>query len=359
MKIDWQRLAAMLLSIVLGSFALYLMCRFVLRLFLPFLLAFLLAFLTRPIVLRISRHSRAPKRLIAVLVVAVALLLLGVFGYFLCSRILIEIKNLLAFLERESGTPDGQISRLFGFFKSFFDRLPLLGRLRESNLLKYLVDDPERFVAEQLKGMLSRFSQGLGSAATSLLRGLPSVLFAWLIGMIACFYFAAEFDTVCHALSRTVPPSLAKRLPIWRQRAAGAMRRYIRAYFLLFLLTLFELTVGLFALGVDYFFLLAFVTAVLDILPVLGVGTVLIPYALLCFAGGEALRGAGLLVLYGVITVVRQIAEPHLVGKSLGLHPILMLISFYIGFRLFGVVGVFIGPALALLGKSFVEQKNN
>ena len=167
--------------------------------------------------------------------------------------------------------------------------------------------------------------------------------------MISCFYFSVEYDVVCGALMRLVPARYAPRLPQWKKRAVGAFKRYLRAYFLLLLLTFFELLVGLAILGSDYVFLLAFLTALLDILPVLGVGTVLLPYALFSFVMGNRFLGLGLLILYGVITLVRQIVEPHLVGKSLGLHPILMLMSFYVGLRLFGVGGILIGPAVALL----------
>ena len=122
-------------------------------------------------------------------------------------------------------------------------------------------------------------------------------------------------------------------------------------------MTLSLLLVGFLVLKVSYFFLLALLTAFLDILPVLGVGTVLIPYAVFELIGGRLARGIGLLVLYAVITVLRQIAEPHLVGKSLGLHPILMLVSFYAGLKLFGVAGLLVGPALALLIKGLVEHR--
>lgn len=131
------------------------------------------------------------------------------------------------------------------------------------------------------------------------------------------------------------------------------MRRYLRAYFLLFLLTFAELLIGFMILGTGYAFLLAFMTALLDALPVLGVGTILLPYAIFSFMAGDRSLGFGLLILYGVITLVRQFVEPHLVGKSLGLHPILMLMAFYVGFRLFGVAGIFLGPAAALILKYF------
>jgi len=121
------------------------------------------------------------------------------------------------------------------------------------------------------------------------------------------------------------------------------------------LLTLGELTLGFLLLRVEYPFLLALLAAALDILPVFGVGTVLLPWALFCLLTGGILRGVGILVLYAVITVVRQIAEPHFVGKSIGLHPILMLIAFYVGIRLFGVAGILLGPLCAFVIKAIFD----
>ena len=100
--------------------------------------------------------------------------------------------------------------------------------------------------------------------------------------------------------------------------------------------------------------MLALVTASLDVLPVLGVGTVLVPYALFSMATGDVFRGVGLLVLYGVVTVVRQIAEPHLVGKSLGVHPLLNLASVYAGASFFGVTGVIFMPITVVILKNLL-----
>ena len=125
----------------------------------------------------------------------------------------------------------------------------------------------------------------------------------------------------------------------------------------MFLLTFAELSLGFFLLRIGYPFLLALLTALLDILPILGVGIILLPFALFSLVTGHVGRGVGLLVLYAAITVIRQIAESHLVGKSLGLHPILMLVSFYVGLGLFGVAGFLLGPAIAMLAKALFEQR--
>ena len=208
-----------------------------------------------------------------------------------------------------------------------------------------------------LKNMLTAFTERVTGGVASALRALPSLLFGLLVWVIASFYSSVEFEATTRALSLLVPSVLADKLPQWRARAGEIFRRYLKAYLLLFALTFGELLVGFLALGVRYVFLLALVTALLDALPVVGVGAVLIPFSILSFAGGDTFRGVGLLILYILMTVVRQIAEPHLVGKSLGLHPLLMLFSFYVGLKLFGVAGIFIGPVLAVAVKGFFEGR--
>lgn len=357
MRIDWRKWESITVTVAGILLAIYLVCRYALRLFLPFFIAFFLAFLTRPAVRYLARRTGRSEKVIAGSVMLLTLFLLGLFLYFLCSRLLIELQNLLSWLAEDSANPNGQIARMIDFFEGLVDRIPFLGRLREADFLKHFINDPEGFVAEQLGNILARFSEAVTGAVAAALRAFPSLILGLLVGVISCFYFAVEFDTVAAALSMLVPNGFRSRLPLWRSRAADGLRRYLRAYLLLFLLTLGELLIGFFVLRLNYAFLLAILTAILDILPVLGVGTVLIPFAIISFAGGYAFRGVGLLILYAVITVVRQIAEPHLVGKSLGLHPILMLVSFYAGLRLFGVVGIFVGPVIAVLIKTFAERR--
>lgn len=356
MRVDWSRFSAITVGTAGIVLSLYLLCRFALPLFFPFVLAFLLAFLLRPLILFLTKLTARPQKFIAVLVMTAALISLGGFLYFLGSRILLELRNLLDFLISDSANPSGRLAQLRDFVENFLDRVPFFSRLQSSGFLSLFVDDPRAFFAERFRAMLIRLSEGMTAAVGSFLRLLPSLALSLLVFVISCFYFAVDFESVCRGAIRCLPASLVKHLPLWRARVGEGMRRYVRAYFLLFLLTLAELIVGFLALGVDYWLLLAFLTAVLDVLPVLGVGTVLLPFALLSFATGNTLRGAGLLALYVVITVVRQIAEPHMVGKSLGLHPVLMLISFYAGLKLFGVLGVFVGPALALFIKSALER---
>ena len=125
-------------------------------------------------------------------------------------------------------------------------------------------------------------------------------------------------------------------------------RRYVRAYAILMLLTFVEMFIGFSVLRVPYSFVLAILVAVVDLLPMFGTGTVLIPWAVGALVLGQYPLGSGLLILYGISLIVRQVAEPRLVGASLGLHPLASFAAMFAGFRLFGIVGLFLGPAVVL-----------
>lgn len=357
MRIDWRHWASVTVTVAGAAVALFLLCRYLFVLVLPFLLALLLAFATRRLTLRFAARTGCPQKASAVIVTLFALVLLALFVFVLCNRLVLEAQNLLEFLAKDSADPEGRIAQVISFFKSLWERFPFLSHLKRAELITELLGDPEAYLVGQLQEFLSGVASGLAALAGGVLRRLPRVLFFLVITVISCFYFAVEYEAVARALTGLLPARVRGLWPVWRDRAAGAAKRYLRAYLLLFLLTLTELSVGFFLLRVGYPFLLALLTAFLDILPVLGVGIVLLPFALFSLVTGDVVRGIGLLVLYAVITVARQIAESHLVGKSLGLHPILMLVFFYVGLGLFGVVGVLLGPVLAMLVKALFEQK--
>jgi sporulation integral membrane protein YtvI len=347
----WLRAAAVTITVagVLG--ALFLVGRFALRLFLPFLIAFILAALTHRPAVRFAARTGAPQKAVAALMTLITLLFAGFFGYLVVERVLAEAQNLLSGLLADAGDPAGRLSQILNFLERLAERL-FAALPWENDFLEGVVGDPTAFFAAQLSGWLSALSERIPALVGALLRATPSVLLFCLVTLVACFYFSVEYEEITHTLTGLFPPRWQARLPHLKQRLSEALTRYAKAYLLLFLITFFELFIGFLVLRVEYAFLLALLAALLDALPVLGVGTVLVPTALVSFALHDLHRGVGLLILYGVITVVRQITEPHLVGKSLGLHPMLTLVAFYAGVKIFGVAGVFIAPALLLCAKT-------
>jgi len=133
---------------------------------------------------------------------------------------------------------------------------------------------------------------------------------------------------------------------------------YLKAQLIIESIIFGVLFLGFGYLGINYALLLAFFTAIVDVFPILGTGTVLVPLSIFNFLTGNSATGWGLLVLYGVAILVRQLCEPKIIGSKLGIHPLLSIFSIYAGLKLVGFWGIILGPAAALLVKNLIPAKN-
>lgn len=350
-EVRWERLAAMLICVTALTGGCYLAVRYALPILLPFLLAWGISLAVRPMARGMSRRLGASQRLCAaILLVAFLCLLLALLGG-ATRRLVTELEHLL---ERLLATEE--ISGPIDFFEMLTSRIGFLRRIGAGERLAAFRERFNQGVSELLVGLLRSLTAGIPQFLGGLVSALPSVLFVSVVTVIASFYFCMGGESVTKALVTLLPQRLRAALPAWKTRVRARSLRYLKAYLLLLLLTFAELFLGFLLLGVDYAFLLALLISAIDLLPILGVGSVLIPWAVILLLGGRAGLGMGLLVLYLAIAVLRQILEPRLVGQSLGVHPLLALFSGYVGWRIFGFLGLLLGPFLALLVKTLLAQ---
>jgi len=344
-EINWQKWASVAITVAAGVAATLLGLRVVLGCLLPFLLAWALSLGITPLSCRVALWFRLPQKLCAAVLFTAVLcggvLLLGSAVH----RLLSELEELLSRLA-EVGVPS--INGEVDYFEVLSQRIPVLERLEANQRESVLRENVNRAISRWIDDLLASLQERVPEVAARLLSAIPSVLLFLAVTVIAGFYFCMDRQGIEAALSACLPKSVQRRLPALRGRVKRLSGRYLRAYLLLLLLTLAAVFLGLTVLRVEYAFLLATVIAVVDLLPVLGVGTVLLPWSALELIRRDYRLGVGLLVLYLAVTLLHQVLEPRLVGKSLGLHPLLTLAAGYAGFRLFGVVGMVLGPFFAL-----------
>ena len=331
---DWQRVSAMLFCALVGIAVLLLAWHYLFPVLLPFLAAFLLSRAVKAPARVLSQWLHVPEGATAV---GSLLLLLtaGVAGLWF----------LLGYLGHEA--------------------VALVERLLSDGTLAALLSDVQAWGAELLSrvgvteellpSLTDIFFDALGGIAASLpaslssvLAALPEYLFFALLVLVASVYFCLDRGESTRLLRALCPAPLRAYASALRQRCGVLMGRCLRAYLCLFFMTVALLFFGFLLLGIEHALLLSLLIAAADLLPVIGVGTVLIPWGLLLLLTGEGGQGIALLVLYLAVSVVRQLAEPRLVGKSLGVHPLLSLLVTYAGLRLFGFWGLVLSPLAAV-----------
>lgn len=205
---------------------------------------------------------------------------------------------------------------------------------------------------EELSGALLalpvRVGEGLLTLAAGALAALPAAGLFLMTSFLAAYFLSAGRPGL-RAAAEQLPPLWRGRLARWRRAAGGAAGAWLRAQGLLMLAAFGQVTLGLLLLRAEPAVLLGALTALVDALPVLGSGAVLLPWAVWALLTGEVGLGVGLGALYGAVTLTRSLLEPRLVGRRAGLPPLLALMSLYAGFRALGVAGLVLGPLAAVM----------
>lgn len=353
---NWQRLAAFLLCAAAGGAVLWLSFRYLWGIFLPFLLAWLLSRPIKPLTDRICRKSPVPRGICAaglVILTVGGAAALAVGG---ARRGIRELSELAADTEGVTAAMETVLSRV----ESLSSHIPFLRRFEDAPFYAELCEGLDGAVRSGGARLTETVTARIPEAAVTVAGFVPAAFVFLTVTLLACYYFTADDGGLAKALSaslaRVTPAPLRDRLPPMGRRLRRLGKQYLRACLLLGLLTFLQVFIGLAVLGVPYAFLLALLIAAVDFLPLLGTGVILIPWAVVCLLLGRIKLGIGLLVLYAVSSVVRQMLEPKLIGEGLGLHPLLSLLSMYAGLRLFGVWGMILAPLVAAAIKSMVGE---
>ena len=211
--------------------------------------------------------------------------------------------------------------------------------------------------------MVSEALKAAGVKITSYLAGviaaLPSAFITGGVIILSLFYFSKDYDSISVYVKSLFPQSAREKMSGIKNNILSVVLKYFKSYFILLLLTFSELFVGFLFLKIENAFVLAAIIAVVDILPVLGVGIVLLPWALVAFVGGNTPLFMGLLILYAAVYFLRQIEEPRIVGKQMNVHPLFALFTMYAGLKIAGVGGMILGPFLAFVIKTVYDSFKN
>ena len=353
-RTDWKERAAKLFCLAMLFLGIYLILRYAKTLLVVLAIVWGVSAMIDALARKTARVVRLPRRLLAVLYLVLLILLLGGLLCLTLHRLWRELEELALWMEENRGLIGEKVNTVMASAEEMISRIPILGEAGKNGALSEVGVHVDTMVSDFIHQGFLRLGSALTSSFGGLVRGTPKALVTLIVTVLACFYLSMDYEGLRDRLIALFPAPTAQKVTAVRVKAGAAVRRFLRAYLLLTLLTFAEVFVGLMILGKHYAFLIALLVAFVDVLPILGVGTVLVPWAVVSILLKNYYFGFGLLVLFGVVTIVRQIAEPRLVGGSLGIHPLVSLLFLFAGLELFGVFGMILGPATALVLKELL-----
>lgn len=318
--------------------------RAVLSLFMPFLLALAVAALLDPAVCRLQRGLGGSRKRAALVTLLVILGGIGAILGLLGRSAVGEIMDLAENWDSLVLPVQQLLERAEEAVQAVLDKLPRVFAVPEVSLAERLGEWMRRWMAaaELDLGDLTAY-------ATDTAKDISAFAVAFVMFLLASYFLCADYPYLRARLARHMDDGVQSLLGRIRRVAVAAFGGYLKAQLLLSVGVFVILLCGFAVMGQSYGLLLAVSLAVLDFIPIVGAGTVLLPWAAVELLAGRLVRGVALIAVWGVVSLFRRLAEPKVVGEQTGLSPIVSLISIYVGMRLGGIPGMVLGPILALV----------
>ena len=317
----------------------WLIGKYILPAAMPFLIAFIISYFLRKPINRFCRKEGVNKTAVSIIVLllfyifmASLIATISVSGYAFIQNIIKEIPNYY------TTSIEPMIDDLYQYLVNLNENM--------SPEIKSTLYEILGMVFSELKGVMLSISNWLIKAVTSVITAAPGFFVSFILAIISSFFIVIDYDKIVGYLQNMLNPKMQMLVSEGHDYLKNKLLIVIWSYIKIIGLTFVELSVGLMILGVENAIVIAAIIAIFDILPVLGTGGIVIPWGIISLCYGDYVLGFGLLILYVLITVIRNIVEPKMVGAELGLHPLATLMAMIIGANLYGILGLFGLPIL-------------
>lgn len=328
---------------------LYFIFVYVIQWVMPFIVGFLIALTLRPVTRFVNKFVKGTGKGVAVFVIALFYTIVALTVWILLSLLITRTTELVYYLPRL------YFNRLEPLLLKFNDWIVTNAQTLSPDVastISQIVTNAINYIAGFVKNISISFVQ----FATRLISNFPLYLISVIFTIVLSVYITLEYDNITAFFRKQLPDKFNTTFEEARIFVSGTLWKMIKSYILIMIITFLEMYIGLSILKVNFALPIAVIVAILDIMPVLGTGGILIPWAIVELILENHFLGIGLIVLYVVVTVIRNVLEPRIVGKQIGLHPIITITAMYAGLRLFSVAGIIIGPIVAITVKYLNDQ---
>ncbi len=316
--------------------------------FAPFVAGWIIALLASPLVQFFDKKLRIKRKAGSVMVIVLVICLVVLALYLAGNKLVREVIGLIGALPMmwEGMKEDFEdISRNLGVI---YNRLP--------NDLQQGLAEVGGNIASYLGDFGGSISLPTIEAVGNFAKQLPSIFIGVIMALLSAYCFVAERENIGEWFRRRMPHSVVERYRMIKRGLVRAVGGYFKAQLRIEVWMYLLLVIGLAVLQVNYAVLIAFLIAFLDFIPFFGTGTVLVPWAIIKILSADYKMALGLLIIWGVGQLVRQLIQPKIVGDSVGLAPIPTLFLLYVGYRLGGVLGMIVAVPIGLIVYTMYEE---
>ena len=340
----YKRVAVISFYILIGIILIFIAVKCAFDFFLPFVLAWFVSMLLRPLLINIRKRTRLPHRLLCILALAAFFLIAGAAIFWVIQRLIFEAGNALGALIDNYDAIEAKVMSIAEWIAA---RLPS----HNGNAVAD-VDAVIEAGLGMVQSTVNTISSKLPMAAAAVASKLPGIMFFTVMLVMSSYYISADLGKINKKLVYFIPDKARSFFYSIYGNMKYTGLSYMRAYMFIMLITFAELLTGFLIIGIRYAAIAALIIAFADMLPVIGVGMIMIPWALILILQGRSYQGIGLLLILVVIEVLRQVLQPKIVSETTGLSPLLTLICMYAGFRLAGFAGLIFLPMIVLIIKN-------
>ncbi len=336
-----------LLILIITLIAIYLAFKLALF-YMPFLIGFIISLLIEPLIRFVNKKTKLTRKASAIIVMLCIFTILITLIVFGAITLITESSNLLQSLNVYIEKMYNQIQKYINNVE--FDSIEIPSQV--ISIVQTSTNNLLDFISEWVSDFLTSIIQGITS--------LPIIGIYIVITILSTYFICADKLFILDQLEHHFPRIWVKKFGMHLKKLIATLGGYLKAEATLILISFIEVLVGLYifkwiGLNVGYPLLAALGIAFVDALPILGSGTVMIPWAIISAVNGDIRLGIALFILYVIILVVHQILEPRIVSGHIGVHPIFTLIAMYTGFRISGVIGLIIGPIVLIILQNVFE----
>lgn len=309
--------------------------------FMPFVIAWIIAMIANPMVRFLEKRLKILRKHGSMIIIIAAMALIITVGYFGIAKLWQECANFVQSIPETYKVVEKELYEVADKFEGIYGRLPENVQTSISNAGNNL--------SSYFSSLVSNIGAPTVTAAGNFAKNIPSTLISIVISLLAAYFFIARRDKIMEGYRIYMPQVIQKNLNLVYDNFRNAVGGYFKAQFKIMGIVAVILWVGFLILGINYAILLAILIAILDMLPFFGTGTALIPWALFEVAVSDYKRAVGLVVIYLVSQLVRQIIQPKILGDTMGLDPLLTLFMMFIGYKFKGVIGMIFAVPIGMI----------